>query len=355
MELNDLEFVENLDETGNNEISEIQDISELEDLIATQDDDQPDGLESIENDENKNEQSNDNNAYILAKTLKDEGILTFIDDEEIKGVKDADTIAKVMHSQVEKMFLNKVKEEYGETGEKLFKLKEEGADVSQLIKVDKDLQNISQIDDDVFTEDSDENKSIRYGLIVYDLTLKGIETEEAKQLAQVYVETGKDVEKSKVAKLSIEGYLNNMKEKIMADEQKKINDKKNESKIFSDNLKTKLKETKEIFPTFSIDDKARNEIYDSILKPAGKIDGKSVNNVEKWISENKIESQIILHYLYNITDGFKKFDGLVNKAKSKAVSELDRKLKENAFNIDNGRANKHYFGANKDVVGPDQW
>lgn len=355
MNLDELEFIEE-DEIVSNEINEIEELSDLEDSFSNDEDDEIEGLETSDNnDENSVEQADENNnAYILAKTLKDEGILTFLEDNDISSVKSADDIAYVIKKQVDKMFYEKIKNEYGESGELLYSLKQDGADVSKLKAIDSDLHNISLIDDSTFESTEENDVAIRRGLIIYDMTLKGIAEDEASEMADYYVSTNKDVTKAKEAKDNIEGYLNKTKNEIIKIERQEIESKKNEGKLFYESIRDSLKATKEILPSLRVDDRMKNKIFDSITKEAGKIGNKQVNKVEKWIAENKIDAQIKLHYLYEITNGFTNFDDIKTTVKSKAVSELDRKLKGGVFNVDTNKNKGEYFNGKK-YVSPDEW
>ena len=276
---------------------------------------------------------------LLASALLEQGVLPSLTQEELKNIKSFDDIAEAFKAELrnnEYAGLNEHQKAYLKALESGMPEQEFKQSYNQVL----DYQKLSETD-------LEENEELRIRLIKDDFISKGYSEEKAAKLAQRSVDIGEDLDDAKEA-------LQVKKEAVKAELDNRI-------KQYEENLKSQAKATKEqqeklkqaifdekfeIIPGIKNNKQFAQKVYDTITKPAGYLeDGRPYNSIFKARMEDPIGFEHKLAYLFNLTDGFKKFDSIINTAKSQSVKQLDEFLNKNTFIEGTGNVGKNDYEA----------
>lgn len=312
-----------------------------DDVTPSEEDDNP--LESDDNDDetdNENNNGDDNdtsslNLYSsLAKVLYEEGVTPHLnlETDKVESVEDLISVIKkeIQTSEFEgltdnqKFYLNAIREGIPEET------------IKDTIEASITIESITE-------DDLETNEDLRVNIISQYYIAKGMSDKEASKLAQRSVNLAEDLDDAKSSLAALKDMTEQLKTKQLEDaklqREKIVND--NNQKLIQ--LKQTITDIDEIIPGNKIDPKAKDVLYNIITKPVAEKDGKPVNAVFNYMSENPVDAQIKLAYIYSLTDGFKNMDKLItSKAKSKASRELEDTLRRTKFNA----TGTHNFNTN---------
>lgn len=331
----DIEFFEPTEEIENidqNNPDKDQENDQQDDSKDDQQDDQdqnsdPDKEESVadkgkpEKDDSDESESSSQKLYSsLASALAEEGIVSSLEDP-IKSPEDLFNLIRNEIKKNEFSDLNETQKEYLEA-------LRSGVPVEEYKQVKSFESKLEQIT----KENLEESEELRKSIIMQDYMNQGISQEKAEKLAQRSIDLNEDINDSIEALESVKNFTKSkLQERIQKQkEQEALMIKKQQDDLKA--LKKQVENLKEIIPGIQINEKVKNQVYDSMTKTVGTTkDGKPLNALTKARMENPTDFTIKLHYLFNLTNGFKNFDKVVKTSKSKAVKELDDLLKGNTF------------------------
>lgn len=288
------------------------------------DDDQEESVadkDKLEKDSSDESESPSQKLYSsLASALAEEGIISSLDDP----IKSPEDLFNVIKNEIKKNEFSDLTEDQKEY---LVALRA-GVPVEEYKQTKSFESKLEQLTE----EDLESSEELRKSIIIQDYMNQGMSQEKSEKLAQRAIDLSEDLNEAKEA-------LGSIKQFTKAQLQKRIEDNKaREAQMLKkqqDDLKALKKQVdslKEVIPGVQVNEKVKNQIYDSMTKTVGKTpDGKPLNALTKARMENPSDFTIKLHYLFNVTNGFKNFDKIVKTSKSKAVKELDDLLKGNTF------------------------
>lgn len=256
----------------------------------------------------------------LASALAEEGIITSLED--IENIKAPEDLFKIIKEEIKKNELADLTEEQ--------KQYLEAVRTGVKPQVYNDYQSVLKQLETVTEEELTNNEELRKGLMVQDFVNQGINKERAEKLAQRSIDLGEDLEDSKEA-------LNSIKESTKAEYQKMIDNQKQakidaekESQAQIKKLKDDLYKTTEIIPGIKINETVKQKVYEQMTKivDKSKKTGEPLNALTKAREEDPIGFTIKMHYMFNLTNGFKDFTKLTGKVKTNAVKQLEDTLRK---------------------------
>lgn len=254
----------------------------------------------------------------LAIALKQDGILSELEETDIKEVKDAESLALAIEKQVESRF--------EATQKRIKEALDNDVDVSDIKRFESTITYLNNIKEEDIKDETEKGENLRKQLIYTDLINKGFSKERAtKKVAQSF-DNGTDIEDAIDA-------LDENKEHFTEEYQKVINEAKLENeaekkkiKEDSEKLQKVMLETESPFGELKLDKATRKLAFDAINKPIYKDeDGTLLTAVQKYQKENKIDFLHKLGVIYTLTDGFKDMNKLIKTA---ATKEARKGLKE---------------------------
>lgn len=284
-----------------------------------------------ENPSSKTKGSSSSSPYKpFAKALVEEGFLSEFADE------DFDNLSKELGGDVAALIelsrrslqeeLEAYKNEQEEDFKAFIQAKEQGLDLNKWYDINQNKKVYNSITEDKVEADEKLQKS----LVASYLKEKGFSQEEIDDTIETYEDTSKLELRAKIA-------LKKLKEIEEVKEAKLIEDKKNEdarrAKEREDSiktLKTKIDEYKEIVPGIQINKQTKDKLFKNIIEPV-----KTGPNGESWNlatakrMEDPFKYAIIENYLIELGVFDGKFDKIISKQKTKAITELERTLSAN--------------------------
>lgn len=322
------QMTEFLDETPDNvnEVEESNELEETQDTLVEEsetpevvDEEEPDNIEGQEG-----SNANDDTSSLLfsfASTLVEDGVLPSLDLKEAK-IKSTEDLINAIKTEIKKnefADLTPLQKEAieafrsGIPAETFWQRKSEGEKLNQITK--DTLEN---------------NLELRKDLIKRDFLSKGYSEDKAEKFVQRSIDLGEDIDDAIDA-------LEGQKKLLEMQTQREIAEAKQREEDMLKQHKEQLKqlenmvydETKEVIPGIHFNKMLADEVYNSMTKIVDEVQGQPVNKLMKDRLENPIEFEFKLHYLYNLTKGFKDFSKLNRVAKTKAVKDFEEKLKLN--------------------------
>lgn len=252
----------------------------------------------------------------LADVLKEKGFFGELDTTKITS---ADELASAFKNEIKK-------NEYADLNERQIRVLEamrDGVPEDVIVSEEQELENIMSITD----KHVDENEDLSYRLIMNDLMLKGLSQSKAQKMYDMYLDEGEDKREAREA-------LRNLQDKTRGKYEEKTLHRKQEreSKIkqadeFFEKVTDKIKDTESFLGSYKVTDLLKDKVIANMSKPIGvDSNGVAYNALMKAKTEDPIDFESKLYYLFTITNGFKDLSAFEKRATSKAVRELENKL-----------------------------
>lgn len=291
----------------------------------------------------------------IANTLAEDGALSNLSDEDIKGIKDVESFVEA----VKKNNIAQLTDMQKRVTEAL----DAGIEVSQIKQYENTIHYLDNLSEDDISAETPEGENLRKALIYqYQMSLDGNQDRANKMVERAFA-GGTDVEDAKE-------YLEALKEKYQEDYKALINAGKEQTKLAKQKQEEEIKkfkktllEDKSVLGDIEIDSKTREKAFDNWIKPVYKNDkGEYQSAIQKYISENPADFQMKVALLFTMTDGFTKMGNVltqtVKKEKKKAMKELESVI-NNTQRTPSGVLNM--FGKDEDssfnlkFASPDMW
>lgn len=332
------------DNTGeeNNEKKTTEDEVNPDDLFS------PESVGSENNDEDDKEKENTTSTedgsspkssfyYSIANALVEEGILSTLDENEVKKVNSAESFAEA----IEKHVNAKLDEKQRRINSALEANIEPDA-IRQYEGVINYLENIS---DDAITDESENGEKLRKQLIYQDFINRNYSKERAAREVKKSFDSGSDIEDAKEALLSNKEFYTKQYNDLIEEGQKAEKENREKLKKEASELRKSLLEDKEVFEGISIDKSVRQKAYENITKPVYKTDnGEMLTAIQKYELDNPVEFRKKLSILFTLTDGFKDLNMIVKDKVKKEVKNSLRELEHTLKNTNKPKGNPTFVG-----------
>ncbi|HSH51747.1 MAG TPA: hypothetical protein VK982_08480, partial [Bacteroidales bacterium] len=243
------------------------------------------------------------------------------DIEEITG----EVLVNAIRDEIKKNELADLNEDQ----KNILEITRNGGDVSKYLEVYQSEKN----SEEQFKQINDDNaESFTREL----LKLEGLDSKRIEDIIDDRTINGTLVEKAKKEKDYFKELVNKNKEKQVQASKEQVELAKKQQEQQLNEFKELVEKTEEIIKGEKLNKTTREKIYNLATQPAG-VDksGNPITAFQKSYMENPNEMEIKLNYLYAVTDGFKKMGNLSrsDKAKTKAIQDLDKKLQQERNNM----------------------
>ena len=273
-----------------------------------------------------------NNFYSsIATALKDEGVLSNLQNEDIEKIVDDITFKEAMQKQIQSGL--------DERQQRIDQALNLGVEPDIINKYENTLQYLGSIDENVLRDEGDQGVEIRKQLIYQDLINRNFSEERALREVEKSFNSGSDIVDAQYALQGNIKYFNESYEAIKEERQAELEEitKNNQNQALQ--IKKSILEDKEIFQGFDVDTQTRQKIYDSIAQPSHRLDnGQLVTPIQKYEMENREDFIKKLGFLFVYTDGFKSLDKII---KPKLNSKMKSTIKDLESTINNTRRNSN--------------
>ena len=313
---------------------------DIDDIFSDEDDSEsPESVGSEENNQEKEDTTSDkdgtspNNFYSsIAKALKEDGILSDLDDDVLDKAATAEDFAELIEKQIQSKFDEKQR--------RIDEALSVGVEPTAIQQYEKTLDYLDSISDDAVSDESEKGETLRKQLIYQDFINRGYSKERANREVQKSFNAGSDVEDAKEALQSNKDFFKDSYEDLIKEtkdaEKKRLEEQKKEAET----LKKSILEDKNVFGDLVVTDAQRKKIFENISKPVYKNPdtGEYLTAIQKYEQENHSDFMKYVSLIYTLTDGFKNLDGLVkgkvNKEMKKGLKNLENTLNNSTRNHD---------------------
>lgn len=256
----------------------------------------------------------------IASALKEEGILSDLDDETLSKIESPEDFAEAMEAQL--------KAQLDERQKRIDEALQVGIEPDEVRKYEGTISYLNTITEDAVIDESAEGEKLRKQLIFQDFLNRGFSKERAQRETQKSISSGSDIEDAKEALASNKEYFKQEYDNIIAEAREAEEAEKARLKKEAADLKKAILEDKEVFEGLELDKTTREKVYNSISKPVYRDPetGEYLTAVQKYERDNRPDFLKKLGVLFTLTDGFTNLDKLVKPAAKKQVRKSLREL-----------------------------
>jgi len=287
----------------------------------------------------------------FAKALSEEGFLPSFEDEEF------DKLVEELGGETEALMelsrrsinedIETYKREADEDFRNFLEARDAGLDLGQWADVYEAKKAYAGITEDKI----DDDEALQKALITENLKYRGMADDEIADTIEAYETTGKLADNAKKAHKNLIKITDQQELKLKEDKVKQ----ENATKLArEENLKSLRKEVDtitEIVPGIKINKQTKDKIFSSITTPVKTgTNGEPMNLAMVKRAENPLKYAIIENYLIEmgVFDG--NWDKISVRQKSKAVAELEAKLKDGSnTNFASGKSTLGSGGSDDDI------
>lgn len=256
----------------------------------------------------------------IASALKEEGILSALDEETLSKIQTPEDFAEAME--------NELKAKLDERQKRIDEALQVGVEPDEVRKYEGTINYLNTITEDAISDESANGEKLRKQLIFQDFLNRGFSKERAQRETQKSFNSGSDVEDAKEALASNKEYFQQEYEDLIAEARAKEEAEKARTKKEAEELKKSILDEKEIFKGLELDKTTREKVYNSISKPVYKDPetGQYLTAIQKYERDNRQDFLKKIGLLFTMTDGFTNLDKLVKPTATKQVKKSLREL-----------------------------
>lgn len=258
-----------------------------------------------------------------AQLLIDEGVLPNLNIKEFDGT--ADGLKTAMVDEI----INAVemyKQNLPDRIKNFINNYEDGVPLEKLLDLDKSEVSLESLTDEKIEDSIDIQKQL-----VTDYMKRSTKFSEAKirKMVDNMEDSGELEEEAKSSYAELKTFIEKEKE----DEKKNVRAQQEQAdKMRKQELATlheRIRTTQEIIPGIKVNDKVRQNLVASMTQPVGYDQyGRPVNRIVAARMEDPMEFEMKLHYLFEVTKGFKDFSKLADKGRKDAAKQFEDAIEE---------------------------
>lgn len=285
-----------------------------------------------ESQESTNSVSTSKNFFSsLANSLKQEGILPDLSDEDLKNIKESKDITKLFDSYI----ASKMDEKQKRIDDAL----NLGVDASDIKKYENAIAYIDSITEDKISNEGQEGENLRKQLIYQDFMNRGYTKERAIKEVQKSFNAGTDIEDAKDALTSNRDYYKEGYEDLIEEAREAKKKVQEDIAKRTEAFKKNVLESDKVFGDIVIDTATKKAALDAVLKPQYKDSkGNMITAVQKYQQEHSDEFLKNIGIIYALTNGFTDLNKIVQSkvktATKNAYRELENKINNSRRNSD---------------------
>ena len=314
---------------------------DVDDIFDSKDDSEsPESVGSEENNQEKedtissekNGTSPTNFYSSIAKALKEDGILSDLDDDVLDKAETPEDFANIIESQIQARLDEKQKRIDEALGV--------GVEPTAIQQYENAIDYLNSITEDTISDESDKGETLRKQLIYQDFINRGYSKDRANREVQKSFNAGSDIEDAKEALQSNKDFFKDSYESLIKEAKEAEVKRQNEQKKEAETLKKSILDDEKVFGDLVVDKAQRRKIFENISKPTYKDPetGEMLTAIQRYEQENHIDFMKYVGLVFTLTDGFKNLDGLikgkVNKEMKKGLKNLENTLNNSTRNHD---------------------
>ena len=264
--------------------------------------------------------SPDNLYSSIANSLAEDGTLSNLSDDDLKEIKDPETLVAAMKKQIDSMLDDEQK--------RIKDALEAGMQPTQIQQYEKSIKYLESLTDEQLSTEDEEGEQLRKDIIYnYHLSL-GMSQDKANKMAERAFAGGTDIEDAKEYLEALRDHYKGEYKKLIDEGKKQNQEAKKKQEEDIKKMKEALLNDSKIMGDIEIDARTRQLAFDNWMKPTHKTEnGVYQSAIQKYIADNPTDFQMKVALLFTMTDGFTKMGNVlkqaVKKEKRKALQELE--------------------------------
>lgn len=276
----------------------------------------------------KGQGSSPNFFSSIAEALREEGILSELDDDTVKGVTSAEDFASIIEKQIQSKFDLRQR--------RIHDALTYGIEPTSIQKYENALHYLASIKEEHLKDEGEQGATLRRELLIRDFMNRGYSQERAEREVEKSFKTGSDIQDAIDARDNIFEAYNSAYTDLIEEAKTEQLAKEEQLKKDHEILKNSFLEDSDFNKTIGLDKTARQKAYTSLAIPTVRLsDGTMVTEMQKAQMDNPVEYLKGVAMAYALTKGFKDFSGLtksvVNKAVKSKLKELESTLTQTRF------------------------
>ena len=269
------------------------------------DEDDSESPESVGSEENNQETegttskkkgtSPDNFYSSIAKALKEDGILSDLDDESLDKAASAEDFAELIEKQIQARFDEKQKRIDEALGV--------GVEPSAIQQYERTLDYLDSISEEIISDESEKGETLRKQLIYQDFINRGYSKERANREVQKSFNAGSDIDDAKEALQSNKDFFKESYEDLVKEAKDAEKKRQSDLKKEAETLKKSILEDDKVFGDLVVDKTQRKKIFDNISKPIYKDPetGELLTAVQKYEQDNHTDFMKYVGLIFLLT------------------------------------------------------
>ena len=251
----------------------------------------------------KTDEGSPNLSSSIALSLVDEGLLQTLDEDRIKGITNAEELIEAfkedLHNQLD------------ERQKRIDSALTYGMEPTKIQRYESWISTLGNITDEMISSEDEEGENYRKNLIMQNFINKGFSEDEAREMTERSVESGKDLDDAKKALESCKKFFKGEYDKEVNAVKKEYENKINEQKKQMKKIEESILNDDDFYAQFELGKTARKKIFDSVARPTFDDNGTKITALQKYMKDNPVESYKVLGTLFVLTEGFTKFDNIM--------------------------------------------
>lgn len=298
-----------------------------------------------------------NNPYSsIAYAMLEEGVLSNLTEEDLKDVKDPESIVAIMDKQIEAR--------YDEQQKRVLDALNAGVEKTVVKQYEEALQALDNVTEESIEAEDAEGEKLRKAIIYQYYIDKGETKERATKMVDRAFSGGTDVEDAKDFLEELKTSTKNKYTALIEDNKKQVQEYKKQQEANLAKAKKTILEDEHVLGDVAVDKQTRQKALDYWLKPTyKKEDGTFQSEIQKYAEEHPEEFQIKIALLFALSDKFKNLENIaketVKKEKKKAMRDLEAVV-NGTQRLGNGLVNLNFKDDDTNfnritLASPDMW
>lgn len=293
--------------------------------------------ESTTSTEDGSSPKNNNFYYSIANALVEEGILSDLDENEVKEINSAETFAEAIEKHVNAKL--------DERQRRINSALDANIEPEAIRQYEGVLNYLGNISEDEISDEGEKGEKLRKQLIYQDFINRNYSKERAAREVKKSFDSGSDIEDAKEALISNKEFYEKQYNDLIEEGEREEKAERERLQKEAADLRKSLLEDKEVFEGISIDKSIRQRAYENITKPIHKTkDGEMLTAIQKYEHDNPVEFRKKLSILFTLTDGFKDLNMVVKDKVKKEVKNSLRELEHTLKNTNKPKGNPTFVG-----------
>ena len=285
--------------------------------VVTDDDSAHQGKEDPTSNE-KQEEGSPNISSSIALSLADNGVLQTLDEERLGKITTTEELIEA--------FREDQRNQLNEQQKRVIDALDADVESNRIQQYEQVLSSLNSVTNETLESEGKQFETYRKNLIYQDYINKGFDEDDAKEMVERSVESGKDIDDAKKALANCKKFYQKAYDTEIAEGKKAQERFEADQKKRIEELKKSIIEDDDFYNSLEVSKTVRNKIYDTVAKPIKQQDGSYITELQKYMKEKPNEALKAIGTLYVLTEGFTKFDGILKGTVRKKVRESTRNL-----------------------------